>query len=123
MILTYIDETGTSHDLPKLTKSLNAIIKDVDVNVAKGLEDNAYKSMLELVKKCLGDDIVSELFGSTKYDDNLALTELNVACVEIARTYRKPVEDAKFDNSNIEQMTKLFDSIGNVDKFQKVINK
>lgn len=114
MILTYIDDDGTSYDLPSLTKSINTIIKDIDANIAKGNDDGAFIKMLELSKKCFGEEQTKKMFGSTRYDESLKLTELNVACVEIAKAYRKPVEDARFQDGTVDKVTELLKSLESV---------
>lgn len=82
-------------ELPKFTKAVKNKLDRVNKeNAGNTPEEKKYKNMYLCIKELIGDEAATEIFGTAKFDD-IDLNEIVVCYMTIARTYDKPVNEAK----------------------------
>ena len=114
---------GMVIELPKYTFDIAEKIERQEiVNSGTSKFKDKCKSMYSTICSIIGDDKVSETIGSfNETDPNL----INIMYLELIKAYNKPIEEFNqnnltdsLQNSGIEDITKLLNSLQNIDKLK-----
>ena len=114
---------GMVIELPKYTFDIAEKIERQEVvNSGTSKFKDKCKSMYVTICSIIGDDKVSETIGAfNETDPNL----INIMYLELIKAYNKPIEEFNqnnitdsLQNSGIEDITKLLNSLQNIDKLK-----
>ena len=114
---------GMVIELPKYTFDIAEKIERQEiVNSGTSKFKDKCKSMYSTICSIIGDDKVSETIGAfNETDPNL----INIMYLELIKAYNKPIEEFNqnnltdsLQNSGIEDITKLLNSLQNIDKLK-----
>ena len=114
---------GMVIELPKYTFDIAEKIERQEiVNSGTSKFKDKCKSMYSTICSIIGDDKVSDTIGSfNETDPNL----INIMYLELIKAYNKPIEEFNqnnltdsLQNSGIEDITKLLNSLQNIDKLK-----
>lgn len=98
---------GRSYDLPAKTVSVwDALDQVLKLDSRKDLSlAQKYRKMLDLVAYLIGEDSISEVFGSADLDA-IDTNEIALAVLKIKDSYEKPLRDYTLEQ-NMEQFNSL----------------
>lgn len=98
---------GHSYDLPAKTVSVwDALDQVLKLDSRKDLSlAQKYRKMLDLVAYLIGEDSISEVFGSADLDA-IDTNEIALAVLKIKDSYEKPLRDYTLEQ-NMEQFNSL----------------
>ena len=114
---------GMVIELPKYTFEIAEKIERQEiVNSGTSKFKDKCKSMYTTICNIIGDEKVSETIGAfNETDPNL----INIMYLELIKAYNKPIEEFNqnnltdsLQNSGIEDITKLLNSLQNIDKLK-----